>query len=211
MDSILDDLRYAFRTLAKSPAFTVIAVLCVGVGIGLNTTIFSVVDAALLRPFPFADAERLVVVDEGNRQTGETEGEVSPPDLADLRAQNRSFTDVAAYTYRSATITGGEEPERLLGLLVTWNLFPMMGERAVLGRTFGPDDDRPGAVPVALISDDLWHRRFDGDPGAVGRAMTINGIPHTIVGVMRPGFRFLQNEHLWTPVAADPVRSTRND
>ena len=211
MEHLLTDLRLAVRALRKSPAFALVAVLCIGIGIGLNTTIFSIVDAALLRPFPFVEPERLVVVDEVNLAIGEPEGEFSIPDLADLRAQTRSFTDVAAYTWRSATITGGEEPERVPGLLVTWNLFPLIGERPALGRAFRPDDDRPGAAPVVLISDDLWRRRFDGDSGAVGAAMVVDGVPRTIVGVMRPGFRFFENEHLWIPLAADPARARRTD
>src|SRR5688572_18778399 len=168
MDTLLQDFHYALRTLRKNPGFTAIAVLCLALGIGVNTTIFSVVNAMLFAPFPFADPERLAFVQEVQRKRGWDAG-VSYLNYVDWRAQNTVFSQLGASTARSTVLTDGEEPERLLGGVVSANLFPLLGVAPMLGRGFREDEDRPGAEPVVLLSHELWQRRFNGDASIVGK------------------------------------------
>jgi putative ABC transport system permease protein len=159
MDSLLQDLRFSARTLLKSPGFAVISVLCVAIGIGANTTIFSVVNAILLRPFPYADPERIVAVHETQVKNEIERGTLSYLDYQDLLEQAGSFSSIAAYTGRSLTFSGSEEPERVQGAAISASLFPLLGIQPVLGRNFHADEDRPGAPGVVLLSHDLWLRR----------------------------------------------------
>ena len=168
MDAFLQDLRYAFRTLRKSPAFTAIAVICLALGIATNTTLFSVFDAILLKPFPFTDAERLASLSERNPKTG-GRNTISYLNYLDWRAQSTKLADIGAYTGRSVAITEGDEPERLSGQVISGNLFPMLGVTPQLGRLFRPDEDAAGAPGVALISDGLWRRHYLSDSTVVGR------------------------------------------
>ncbi|MDQ3995984.1 MAG: ABC transporter permease, partial [Gemmatimonadota bacterium] len=207
MDSLLQDLRFSLRALRKSPAFTAIAVLCLAIGIGVNSTIFSVVNAALLRPFPFADPDRLIVVKATHLADGHDDEELSYRNFLDVKARAASFRDVGAFMYgRSLTFGDGREPERVLGSSVTWNLFPMLGVRPLVGRSFREDEDRPGAPGVVLLSHELWQRRYVGDRSVVGRTITVNDAPHTIIGVMPPRFAFPERNEAWTPLA--PVAHT---
>ncbi len=201
MDAITQDLRFAFRNLRKNPAFTAIAALTLALGIGTNTTIFSVVEGILIKPFPFADPDRLVVLYETQLRRDIDNAAPSYQNVLDWQRRATAFEGMAVVTYRSAVLTDGEEPERLLGGVVSWNLFPLLGMHPALGRQFREDDDRPGAEGVVLIGHDLWLRRYNGDPTVIGRVIPINTKPHTIVGVMPPGFRFPQNQDLWIPVA----------
>jgi putative ABC transport system permease protein len=200
MDSLLQDFRFAARVLLKSPGFAVIAVLCVAIGIGANTTIFSVVNAILLRPFPYADPERIVAVHETQLKREIERGGLSYPDYQDLREQNASFSQAAAYTQRSLTFSGNEEPERLLGCAVSASLFPLLGIKPALGRVFREDEDRPGAPGAILLSHDLWMRRFNGDPAIIGKTILVNAAGHTVVGVMPPRFRFPEQQLAWVPL-----------
>jgi len=206
---MLQDLRYAFRTLVANPGFAIVAVLCLSLGIGVNGTIFSVVDGVLLQPYPFPDAERIVVLNSTNPKQGITRAGVSYPDFKDWRDESTSFSAVAGFQGRSLTISDGtSEPERFLGAAVSSTLFGLLGTPPALGRDFGPADDRLGAEPVVLLSDDLWRRRYGGDPSVVGRSITVNGRPHTVIGVMPEGFRFPETQRLWIPLApiAEPTR-----
>ena len=205
------DLRYAFRALAGNPGFTVVAVLCLALGIGVNGTIFSVVDGILLQPFPFPDAERLVVLNGTNPKQRINRSTVSFADLKDWREQTTAFSGLAAFQVRSLTIVdGGTEPERYRGAAVTFNLFALLGTPPALGRDFGPDDDRAGAEPVVLLSDDVWKRRYSADRGVIGRAVSINGRPHTVIGVMPEGFKFPETQQLWVPLAPYEEKSRRD-
>src|SRR5215213_578101 len=143
MDTFRQDLRFAVRMLAKNPGLTAVAVLCIALGIGANTTAFSVVNAALLRPFPYADPERIVGVHMTNLLREIDEGSLSYIELLDLRAQSTSLTQIAACAGRSMVISGTEEPERVLGARISANLFPLLGEQPALGRNFREDEDRP--------------------------------------------------------------------
>ncbi len=200
MDALLQDARYAVRGLVSRPGFTVLTVLCLALGIGVNSTVFTIVDNVSLAPLPFDDAERLVVLHSTQPSSNVERGAVSYQDHRDWKEQARSFSDVAAHAYRSLSITEGVESERFQGSAVTWNLFSMLGERAVLGRDFTEQDDRPGAAPVVMLSDGLWRRRYAADPSTVGRTLVVNGTPHTVIGVMRPTFQFPQVSELWVPV-----------
>lgn len=209
---LLQDLRYAVRSLTQNRGFTLVAVLCLAIGIGVNSTIFSVVDGVLLRPYPYHDAERIVVINSTNQRQGIGRALVSYPNFKDLRDQNSSFAAIAAFTGRSLTVSdGASEPERYLGSAISWNLFELLGTPPALGRNFGPDDDRPGAEPAVLLSDDIWQRRYGGDRGIVGRAINIDGRPHTIIGVMPPRFAFPENQRLWVPLAPYGEKMSRSE
>src|SRR5262249_43921433 len=157
-------------------------------GIGANTAIFSVVNRVLLFRLPYKDADRLVMVWGSNPQQGADIDLVSQADLADWRAQNTVFEDLAATDDAPYNLTGMGEPESLFGYSLAANFFQVMGLQPALGRAFTPEEERAGAPDVVLLSYRLWQRRFGGDPNAVGRTVTLNGVPHTIIGVMPAGF-----------------------
>ncbi|HSA54394.1 MAG TPA: ABC transporter permease [Gemmatimonadaceae bacterium] len=200
MDAFLQDLRFAARTLRKSPVFTGIAVLCLTLGIATNTTLFSIFNAILLRPFPFAHPEDLVILRERNPRTGDEAG-ISYLNYLDWRAQARAFTAMGVTTSRSLTITEGEEPERLTGQAVSWTLFPMLGVQPQLGRVFREDEDQRGAPDVVLLSDAVWRRRYNSDSSVIGRTISVNNLPHTVIGVMPEKFAFPTVSELWVPAA----------
>ena len=165
MDTLLQDLKYAVRTLAQNPGFTLLTVLCLALGIGVNSTIFSVVDTVSIRPLPFRDPDRLVTLNTTQQANGVTRGGVSFLDLGDWKARTHSFEDIAAQTGRSLTLSdGGGEPERFIGATVTANVFPMLGVQPILGRHIRPEEDAPGGPPVVILSHGVWQRRYAGDP-----------------------------------------------
>jgi putative ABC transport system permease protein len=201
---LTQDIRYALRVLAKNPAFTFIAVIALALGIGANSAIFSVVDAVLLRQLPFKHPEQLVMLWENAAHLGFPRNTPSPANFLDWQKQTQSFTGMAAMVERSFNLTGVGEPERLEGRRVSANLFELLGVPAQLGRTFVPDDDRPG-THVVLLSYSLWQRRFGSDPAVIGRALTLNGESYTVAGVMPqlmqlPGYENV-NDQLWVPIA----------
>ena len=206
------DLRYGLRTLAKNPAFTSIAIVALALGIGANSAIFSVVDAVLLRPLPFKKPEQLVMLWENATHLGFPKNTPSPANSLDGQKQAGAFTGMAAMVERSFNLTGVGEPERLDGRRVSANLFDLLGVRAVLGRTFVPDDDRPGSH-VVLLSYSLWQRRFGSDPSVIGRALALNGESYTVIGIMPrfvqlPGFAN-RNDQLWVPIAFPPEEAAQ--
>jgi putative ABC transport system permease protein len=199
---LVHDLRYAVRTLLKSPGFTAVAVLCLSLGIGVNATIFSVVDGVMLNPYPYPDADRIIVVHSTNQRLGVQRTSPSYRDFEDFRDGNSTLEAMAGFTVRSLTISDGAgEPERFAGVAVSASLFSIIGERPVLGRDFRPDDDRPGAEPVVILSDDVWRTRYGSDADVIGRAISVNSRPHTVIGVMAPRFAFPENQRLWVPIA----------
>ena len=206
------DLRYGLRTLAKNPAFTSIAIVALALGIGANSAIFSVVDAVLLRPLPFKKPEQLVMLWENATHLGFPKNTPSPANFLDWQKQAGAFTGMAAMVERSFNLTGVGEPERLDGRRVSANLFDLLGVRAVLGRTFVPDDDRPGSH-VVLLSYSLWQRRFGSDPSVIGRALALNDQSYTVIGIMPrfvqlPGFAN-RNDQLWVPIAFPPEEAAQ--
>ena len=210
MDTFVQDVRYAFRTLSRTRMFALIAVACLAIGIGVNTTIFSVVNAILLRPFAFTDPERLVVLEELDTKNDDRAG-IAWPNLVDWRSQSNVFTEVGAVQGRSLTLANVEEPERLEGSAITWTLFPMLGVKPALGRLIRADEDKPGGDRVVLLSDGLWQRRFGRDPTIVGKTLMLNEIPHTVIGVMAPAFKFPEHSELWIPLRELDGASRRSD
>ena len=205
------DLRYGLRTLLKNPGFTIVAVVALALGIGANSAIFSVVNSVLLRPLPFKSPKQLVMVWENAVHLGFPKNTPSPPSFLDWQRQNTVFTGMAAMSERSFNLTGVGEPERLEGRRVSANLFDLLGVPTLLGRTFVPDDDRPG-THVALLSYSLWQRSFGSDPSIIGRAVTLNGESYTVIGVMPRGVHLHAygnwNDELWVPIAFTNEEST---
>lgn len=207
MESIWQDIRYAARTMRKSPAFTTIAVLILALGIGANTAIFSVVDAVLLRQLPYTDAPEIVRISHGHTEHGFDRGrDFSPQDFDDLRAGSVTLEQVAGYFYRpgSATVNlkGDGPPVQLQAVPVSEDFFPLLGVQASIGRTFAPDEFVQGRDGVVVLSAGLWRRHFGSDPGAVGSTVTLGGIPFTVIGVMPSSFRYPANDvSLWLPMS----------
>jgi predicted permease len=202
IDTLFQDIRYAFRTLWKNKGFTVVAVLILAIGIGANTALFSTINTVLLRQIPFEEPDRLV----GGLKTieGRLAGTVSRVDYFDYRELSRSFEDLAAlpdYTMQQ-TITGGPEPELVQAGFVTWNLFHTLGVNPVAGRHFLPEEEVQGAE-VVIISYGFWQHRFGGSPEALGSTLNLDGSPFAVVGVMASRFRFLFDADLWRLVDRD--------
>lgn len=205
----MKDIRYGIRTLLKRPAATAIALVTLALGIGVNTAIFSAVDSVLLRPLPFKDPERLVSIWEQGLRMGINQNEVAPANFFDLRNQNQNFEAIGAFGPQDINLTGEGEPERLNGQLVTANVLSTLGVEPAAGRTFLPDEDQPGQHRVVVLSDALWQRRFNRDPGIVNRNITLNGESYTVVGVMPGGFFFPAREvELWIPWAMGPEQAS---
>ena len=205
METLLKDIRYGVRGLLKRPGFTAIALITLALGIGANTAIFSVVNAVLLRPLPFRNADQLVIVWEDAGFLGFPRNTPAPANYADWKTQNQSFVDMAACAEKSFNITGDGEPERVTAHAVTANFFPVFGVPPLLGRNFLPDEDRPGGNKVAMLSYSLWQSRYGGDPQILNRDILLNGEKFSVVGVMPSGFQFLEKEvRLWVPLALSP-------
>ena len=198
---LAQDARYAARTLRVNPGFTLVATTCLALAIGVNTMIFSVVDGVLVQPLPFADPDRLVELNESHPPSGVRRSGTSYANLRDWRERSRSFTTITGVQLRSLAIADRRDPERYDGAAISWDLFSMLGVAPALGRDFVPADDRPGAEPVALLSDEMWRVRYGADRAIIGRSMLVNGRPHTIVGVMPPDFEFPVFQKVWIPLA----------
>ena len=198
MQSLWQDFRYSARTLFKSAAFSLLSVAALAIGIGANTAIFSVVNSVLLRPLAYQDPGRLVVVLHGGSFP------VSPPDFLDWQRQTRSFQQMAAAQSTSATVTGRDKAEQLRALQVSPNMFSLLGVQPVQGRAFQDGEDQPGRDHVAILSHQLWQRRFGGDPGIVGESLTLNGESVTVVGIMPEWFHFapfwITRSEIWMPL-----------
>lgn len=204
LEDLWQDARYAVRSLRKHPGFTVIAVLTLALGIGANTAIFSVINAVLLRPLPYENPDRLVVLLEtvSNRPIG-----VSYPNFVDWRSQNTVFENIAAVRPReSFNLTGAGESERLQGRLVSANFLSTLGVKPILGRDFVNEDDRPGAAPVVMLSHALWQRRFGGDEKIVGRQLTLNREGYTVIGVMPADFEYGIDADVSVPIGLSTER-----
>jgi putative ABC transport system permease protein len=212
MNTLLQDIRFGLRMLLKSPSISIVATIALALGIGANTAIFSVVNAVLLRPLPFPNADSLVALFETDLQRGLQRGSHSYPNFLDMRAQNTVFERVSTYRTGDFIMTGRGEPARLQGSVATADLLPLLGVQPMLGRMFLPDEDKPSeSGRVVILSQPLFQKRFDADPSILNQAVTLNGVSYTIVGVMPAGFEFpIQNEpvDLWTTIAGDASGST---
>jgi putative ABC transport system permease protein len=201
MDTLLRDIRYGARSLLKRPGFTAIALIALALGIGANTAIFSLVNAVLLRPLPFAEPDRLVWV-FGNIRNGGNRASVAPLDFLDYRTQNTTFEEFAAlFSFPLAlNLTGNGEPERLSATGVTGNYFQALGVKAALGRTFQLENESTGHDQVAVLSYGLWQKRFGGDAAIVNKTFTLDGRKFEVMGVMPQDFSFPQTAELWVPI-----------
>ncbi|HYK37222.1 ABC transporter permease [Alloacidobacterium sp.] len=188
MSILLRDVRYALRALAAAPAFTLAALLSLAIGIGANTAIFSIVDGLLLRPLPYKDAERLIILWNSSPGLNIAEDWFSTAQYFDIRNGHHGFEQVAIAIGGNYNLTGTGEPERVGTIRVSSSLLPMLGQRAVLGRLFVPDEDLPGRAATAVLSYGTWARRFGSDPGVLGKKIILNGVPYEIVGVMPRSF-----------------------
>src|SRR4029434_5594637 len=184
MQTIWHDLRYAARMLLKNPGITFVVVVALALGIGANTAIFSVVNSVLLRPLPYKEPERLLMVWENHQGRGGPEREwLSPSDFEDWRAQNTVFSHLSALNDWGPTRTGRDEPEPLIGASVSHDMFSLLGQEPSLGRSFLTEEDQPGAPKVVVLSNELWQRRFGSDAEIIGKSISLNEDSYTVVGV----------------------------
>ena len=212
VDDLRRDLRYAVRNLRRSPGFTVVAVVALALGIGVNTTFFTIVNAICLRGLPIDSPERVMYV--STRDAADRPGNLSYAEFDELRARTTAFARVAAYTITIAALADdAQPPARVPGAYISAGAFELLGERPILGRTFRADEDRPGTPAVVILGEELWSSRYASDPNIVGRSVTINGSPTTVIGVMPRGFQFPANADLWRPMANLPpvVRQSRTE
>ncbi|HVR98009.1 MAG TPA: ABC transporter permease [Thermoanaerobaculia bacterium] len=215
LNTLLQDLRFAARGLVKWPGFSLMALLTLALGIGVNTSIFSVINAVLLEPLPYPQADRLVVIWQTDRLQGTTDEQASGPDFFDWQAQSRSFSAMTAhYPWEQSLIDGTHEPERVSGASVTRGFFAVLGMEPARGRTFSAQEDQPGGAKVAVVSHRFWQSRFGSSPGT-DATLTLEGVPYRVIGVMPPGFESPRSpdEEIWTPLqqtAATGNRSRHN-
>ena len=206
MENLFQDLRYCFRTMLKSPGFAAVTILSLAIGIGANTSIFSAINAVMLRPLPFKEPDRLMTVD---RTSPDPINSVSPwsyPKFEALRANNEVFEEVAAISLQSFPLTETDSPERLRVEMVSASYFPMLGVEAIQGRTFAPEEDQtPGTHPVALISHGLWERRFGSEPGVIGQTISLNKVRLNVIGVLPKEFKGQSGTvEAWVPMMMAP-------
>ncbi len=209
MNKLVQDLRFGIRTLLKRPGFALVAIATLALGIGASTVIFTVVDAALLRGLPYREPDRLYHLWEKTPKQEFSKREFSYPDYQDYQ-QNNVFEAIAAYTGGNALLSGSGETESIGAPRVTANFFSVLGVEPLVGRTFQKGEDTPGTPKVTVLTYGFWQRRFGGDPGAIGQTVTINGEPHTIVGVLPASFQFaLRNADVWLPYQPSQTQLTR--
>ena len=207
MEILLQDIRYGIRMLRTKPSFTVIVVLALAIGIGANTAIFSVVNAILLRPLPYKNADRISMIWMDNPKLGVSQDWHSYPNYMDYKEQNQSYEDMAAFNDRSFNLTGTGDPVRVVGVWTTASVFSVLGVEPAIGHTFTEAEEEPGKDLVVVLSNGLWQRRFGGDPGIVGQPISMNGVNRTVLGVMPASFTFPEKKtELWIPLAINPQR-----
>ncbi len=211
METLRQDLRYALRRMLKSPGYTAVIVVALALGIGVNTAIFSVADAFLLKPVPFLDADRLVMVLEKRPNAGDDWSSVANANYLDWKSQSQSFEHLAAYDGFDANITGGDHPEQVQGFLVTANFFEALAVKPAMGRTFLPEEDQRGHEQVVVLSHGLWERRFGSDPDLIGKTVSLNAKKCVVAGIMPKGFDFPMTTELWMPLAMDPKQRDIRD
>jgi putative ABC transport system permease protein len=212
MHTLFRDIRYSVRSLAGSPGFTIVAILALALGIGANTAIFSAVNAVLLRPLPFDDPDRLVQIWASTPSKGVPFHNMFYSDACEWRRQAQSFDAMSACAPGTTNLTMGDEPERLSLWRVNASFFPMLGTQFHAGRGFLPEDDRPGAAKVAVMTHALWQRRFGSDRKVVGSVVTLDGVGHTIIGILPSGFEVTgRTVDLFSPVALSGARGPGSD
>jgi predicted permease len=199
--SFFEDLRFGARMLTKDPKFTAVVVLALALGIGANTTVFTLVNAVLFRGLPFERADRIMHISSTRVSRGNDRMGVSYPDFKDWKAQTKTFQDLGAFSLETANLSDqGNVPERYSGGRITANTFSMLGQKPMLGRDFLPEEDKPGTAMVVILGHGIWKTRYGQDPRIIGRAIRVNDVPATVVGVMPEGMKFPLNEDLWMPL-----------
>src|SRR5438105_7148890 len=200
----MKECRYAFRQLLRQPGFTILAVVALALGIGANTVLFSAINTLFLRPLSYPHPEQLVRVWGSFPERGLDRANVSWPRFTAWRDQQQSFTEFSAQSFTGFTLTGRGDPENLNGVRVTENFFRTLGVQPLLGRVFNPDEDRPGGANVALLSYAFWQKRFGGDQNILGQAITLNGAPFTVIGILPTTFQFpFAQRQVWLPRVFD--------
>jgi putative ABC transport system permease protein len=199
-ETLLQDLRYGLRALRRAPAFTAAALLTLSLGLGVNTAIFSIVDAVVIRPLPFEDPDALIWLRETNEKRRISQFSASYANYLDWRARSRSWEALAAVGTQSVNVLTGRDPERVPAQFMTSNLLPMLRLRVAIGRGFLPEEDDPGRSAVVILSDRFWRRNFQSDPRVLGRALVVNGTPHTVIGVAPPNFGMAGETELFLPL-----------
>src|SRR5437588_1154259 len=212
MEALLSDVRYAIRNLIKRPGFTAIGVITLAIGIGANTAIFSFINALLLKPLPFPDLDRGVAVWERVPSRGVERNEVTVADYLDWRAQNKTFEQLGIYRWWSTNLTGADSPERVQGFQGTTDFLDIVGVKPVMGRGLLAEEGEPGKDAVALLTYNLWQRRFGADPNIVNKTISTNGTARTVIGVMPPEFNYPKGAEIYSPLAstAELARSRLN-
>jgi putative ABC transport system permease protein len=198
LEELWQDLRYGARMLMKNPGFTLVAVITIALGIGANTAIFSLVEALLLRPLPYHEPDRLVLLSEKGRSGWRNY--IPYPNFSDWRERAQSFEGMASIRNQTLNLTGVDNPVSLRGRTVNWNFFHLLGVQPQLGRLFVAEDDRRGAPRTALLSDGLWKAQFGGDPSVIGRSLLLDGEPYEAIGVLPPGFEYFQADDVYVPI-----------
>jgi putative ABC transport system permease protein len=207
MENLLRDLRFASRNLSKNPGFTAAALLCLALGIGASSAIFSVVYAVLLQPLPFADPDRVVMIWDHFKQQGTLKSPVSADEYLDVKNQSDVFTEVGAMAPQLVALSGKDEPQQLVAGRASASLFRVLGVKTAAGRLFTPEEDRPGNNKVVLLSYNLWKDRFGSDPAVVGSKITLDGDPYGVVGVLPDGFQFGSfHSDVWFPQGLDTAK-----
>jgi predicted permease len=214
MQFFWQDLRYGFRTLLRNPGFCAVAIMALALGIGPNTAIFTMVNAVLLKPLPVPEPDRVVMIWGTLLKSGFGQMPVSAADYLDWKREARSFDQMAAafaIPEYGLNVSGAGDPERAPAALASKEFLPALDIKPVVGRNFLPDEDRPGGPPAVLISHSFWQRRFHSDPTAVGRTLTVDGIPRTVVGVVPHDLGEMVAADLWLPTAIDPNSTLRQN
>src|SRR5271168_2893961 len=208
MGTLLQDIRYGIRRLAKSPGFTVVTVLTLALCIGANTAIFSAVNAILIRPLPYQDSSRLVSIWTRSPFFDFSRMGSSIPDFRDIQSQSAKLSQISAYRFLTVNLTGQGAPQELSAAGVSPDFFSMLGVAPLRGRSFLASEMQPGQDRVAVLSYGVWRDTFGSDPRAIGRTVTLDDKPYTIVGVMPPAFDFPNETKLWTPLVLTDKEST---
>jgi predicted permease len=210
-DELWQDLKYAVRTVRSAPGYAGLVILTLAFGIAANTTVFSIMNPYLFRSLPYGAPDELVQINQVNPVTGWDMSRLSYPQYEDWKARSRAFQDIAAYEYGSANVTGPQGPERVQFARLTANMLSVLQVEAQLGRTFVPEEGRPGGESVVLLSESLWSRRYNGDPGLVGSAISLDGVQHTVIGVMPNRFNFpFGSAKMWVPLVGDASSPREN-
>lgn len=205
LDSGLQDFRYGLRLLRRSPGFTTLAVLTIGLGIGANSAIFSVINGVVRKPLAYPDSDRLMFITSQFPTLNFSKFWISPPEYFEFKEHTKAFAHVGAYSTGAMNLSEGDRPERVNTAFVTASMFDVLGVRPLRGSVFTPEQDRPGADPVVLLSHELWQRAFGSDPAMVGKTVMVQGRQRTVLGIMPPGFDLHDAKaQLWMPQGLDP-------